>query len=77
MKSLINKSNQLINDIGLNYHFSLHSVVPAPHTIFKDINKLEQGHYLEINQDGNLTNNKYYSTHEIKINKNINEVRNY
>ena len=73
MKSLINKSSKLINNIGLNYHFSLHSVVPAPHTIFKDINKLEQGHYLEINQDGNLTNRKYYSTHEIKINKNINE----
>ncbi len=73
MKSLINRSSKLINKIGLNYHFSLHSVVPAPHTIFKDINKLEQGHYMEIDQDGNFTNRKYYSTQEIRINKGINE----
>ena len=74
MKSLINRSNQLINEVALNYHFSLHSVVPAPHTIFKDIHKLEQGHYLEINEDGSFSNNKYYSTNSIQINKNLKEV---
>ena len=73
MKSLIDRSNKEINDIALNYHFSLHSVVPAPHTIFKDIYKLEQGHYLEISEDGKFSKNNFYTTHDININRDISE----
>ncbi len=73
MKSLIKESKKIINKIALNYHFSLHSVVPAPHTIFDDIFKLEQGHYLEINRNGKAINKKYYSTKEIKINRDLDE----
>ena len=73
MKSLIKRSKKIINKIALNYHFSLHSVVPAPHTIFNDIFKLEQGHYLEVYESGKFNNKNYYSTQDIRINRDLNE----
>ena len=73
MKSLINRSNQLINEIALNYHFSLHSVV-LHHIQFLKIYISLNRDILEINEDGSFSNNKYYSTNSIQINKNLKEV---
>ncbi len=39
------KSSPQISPQGLNYYFSFHSVIPAPHTLIKDIWKLPPGHY--------------------------------
>ena len=52
-KSLINaQKNQIeIDKTSLHYQFTLHSVVPAPRTIIKDIKKLEPGHNLKIMLD--------------------------
>jgi len=44
---------------ALSYYFSF-SVSPAPLTFFKNIFKLEAGHYLLIGQDGNLINRQYW-----------------
>ena len=46
---------------SLHMHFSLHAVVPAPNTIFKNIKKVPPGHYLIMNKDKKLSINQYWN----------------
>ena len=64
---LKNKNNYEINPIALHYQFTLHSVVPAPHTIIKGINKLEPGHTLNVNKSGHAYLNKYFDINETEL----------
>lgn len=41
-----------IDPVALNFYLNFHAVVPAPHTILKDIRKLPPGHCGWINTDG-------------------------
>ena len=43
-----------IDPIGLHHQLTLHAVIPAPHTILKGIRKLEPGHWMIINPDGQM-----------------------
>ncbi|HMN33649.1 MAG TPA: asparagine synthase (glutamine-hydrolyzing) [Chitinophagaceae bacterium] len=45
---------------GLNLYFSL-TYIPAPYTIYEGVWKLEAGHYLEVDENGNYSNNCYYN----------------
>ncbi|MEC7832464.1 MAG: N-acetylglutaminylglutamine amidotransferase [Pseudomonadota bacterium] len=74
-KSLINSQNNQIeiDKTSLHYQFTLHSVVPAPKTIIKNINKLEPGHNLTITLDGKTENKKYYSFNHINLDSSIKE----
>jgi asparagine synthase (glutamine-hydrolysing) len=68
MNGLINKNEKpQINPIALHYQFTLHSVVPAPHTIISGIQKLEPGHTLKITQSGESYLNKYFDINEVEI----------
>jgi asparagine synthase (glutamine-hydrolysing) len=68
MNGLINKNEKTqINPIALHYQFTLHSVVPAPHTIISGIQKLEPGHTLKITQSGESYLNKYFDINEVEI----------
>ena len=68
MKGIIqNLKSKEINPVALNYQFTLHSVVPAPHTIIKDIYKLEPGHTLSIDKSGKIYKRKYYDINEIDL----------
>jgi len=68
MKGIIqNLKAKEINPVALNYQFTLHSVVPAPHTIIKDIHKLEPGHTLSIDKSGNIYKRKYYDVNGISL----------
>ena len=67
MQSLISKDIGDINQDAINYHFFLHSVVPAPHTLFDNIFKLKPGHIILINNNGQIENNKYYSIDKLPI----------
>jgi len=59
MNGLINKDENIqLNPIALQYQFTLHSVVPAPHTIISGIQKLEPGHTLKITQSDESYLNK-------------------
>jgi asparagine synthase (glutamine-hydrolysing) len=60
MKALLRfpKIQRQLNFEALNYYLTFESV-PAPLTIFKDIQKLEQGHFLELTQQ-KLINQQYY-----------------
>ena len=68
--SYINKIE--INPIALNYQFTIHSVVPAPHTIINGINKLEPGHTLKVTKSGKTRQNKYFDVNNIEL-KNYND----
>jgi asparagine synthase (glutamine-hydrolysing) len=68
MNGLINKDENIqLNPIALQYQFTLHSVVPAPHTIISGIQKLEPGHTLKITQSGESYLNKYFDINEVEI----------
>lgn len=53
-----------LSKTALNLFFSL-TYVPAPHTIYQDIYKLEQGHYLEVDKNGNFEQKKFYNIKRI------------
>ena len=67
MQSLISKDIGDINQDAINYHFFLHSVVPAPHTLFDNIFKLKPGHIILINNNGQIESKKYYSIDKLPI----------
>ena len=68
VKGIINyKNNKQINPIALNYQFTLHSAVPAPHTIISGINKLEPGCIMNISKSGKKYTNKYFDIETIEI----------
>ena len=56
-----------INPVALNYQFTLHSVVPAPHTIIDNVKKLEPGYTLTISRSGDMRKRKYFDINEIEI----------
>ena len=76
MKGIIkNMINRKINPIALNYQFTLHSVVPAPHTIIDNIQKLEPGHTITVHKSGKIDKTKYFSIDEIQLsNYKTNEI---
>ncbi|PLA75170.1 N-acetylglutaminylglutamine amidotransferase [Hydrogenovibrio sp. SC-1] len=49
-----------IDPIGLHHQFTLHGVVPAPSTLLKGIKKLEPGHWLIVNPDGQMIKKSYW-----------------
>lgn len=50
-----------ISKIGLHHQFTLHAVIPAPHTILNGIQKLEPGNTMVINQDGSIQQRRYWT----------------
>mgnify|MGYP001193807829 FL=1 len=68
MKGIIqNMETKEINPIALNYQFTLHSVVPAPHTIIKNIKKLEPGCTLTISKTGEINKERYFDINNIQL----------
>jgi asparagine synthase (glutamine-hydrolysing) len=49
-----------IDPVGLHHQFTLHAVIPAPHTILKGIRKLEPGHWMIVNPDGQIFKKAYW-----------------
>lgn len=49
-----------IDPVGLHHQFTLHAVIPAPHTILKGIRKLEPGHWMIVNPDGQMFKRPYW-----------------
>ncbi len=49
-----------IDPVGLHHQFTLHGVIPAPHTILKGNKKLGPGHLLIINPDGQMYKKQYW-----------------
>lgn len=49
-----------IDPVGLHHQFTLHGVIPAPYTILKGIRKLEPGHWMIVNPDGQIFKKPYW-----------------
>jgi len=50
-----------IDPVALHHQFTLHGVVPAPHTILRGIRKLAPGHWLLIDPRGQSRSHRYWS----------------
>ncbi|MDD5247757.1 MAG: N-acetylglutaminylglutamine amidotransferase [Rhodocyclaceae bacterium] len=50
-----------IDPVALHYQFTLHAVVPAPHTILRGIRKVEQGTIQRIDAAGVTQTRRYWS----------------
>ncbi|WP_039960571.1 N-acetylglutaminylglutamine amidotransferase [endosymbiont of Riftia pachyptila] len=50
-----------IDPLALHYQFTLHGVVPAPHTIFNGIRKLAPGHVMRVSEAGAGPQYAYWS----------------
>ena len=76
MKGIVkNMVKRKVNPIALNYQFTLHSVVPAPHTIIDNIQKLEPGYTITVHKSGRIDKTRYFNIDEIQLSKyNTNEI---
>ena len=70
MKGILSNKDKIeINPIALNYQFTIHSMVPAPHTIIDGINKLEPGHILNVTKSGETLLKKYFDVNNVELKK--------
>ena len=78
MKGILSSKGKIeINPIALNYQFTIHSMVPAPHTIIDGIKKLEPGHTLNVTKSGETHLHKYFDVNNVELkNYNDNEIIN-
>ena len=49
-----------LDPVALHYYMTFHAVVPAPHTILKDIRKLSPAALMTIEPDGSMVSTKYW-----------------
>lgn len=52
--------------VGLHHHLSLHAVVPAPRTIFKHIKKMRPAHYMWIDENGSVSEHRYWTLQAVR-----------
>jgi asparagine synthase (glutamine-hydrolysing) len=50
-----------IDPVALHYQFTLHGVVPAPHTVFNGVRKLAPAHSLLIDRQGQVQLRRYWN----------------
>ena len=70
MRGILSSKDKIeINPIALNYQFTIHSMVPAPHTIIDGIKKLEPGHTLNVTKSGETHIHKYFDVNNVDLKK--------
>lgn len=69
-------SKEKLSKTALNLFFSL-SYIPAPHTIYKDVFKLQPGNYLEIENNGEYEIKKFYDLKSIVQKNQNNQIKDY
>jgi len=50
-----------VDPVALHHYMTFHSVVPAPHTILRDVRKLPPAHWMSVEPDGNREIRRYWS----------------
>ena len=53
--------NTALDPVALHYQYSLHAVIPAPHTVIQGIRKLEPAHSLTLSLDGTSDIQRYWT----------------
>ena len=56
-----NDIGKSIDPVALHHYMTFHSVVPAPHTILRDIKKMKPGTTLTVKPDGNVDEAVYWT----------------
>ena len=69
-------SKEKLSKTALNLFFSL-SYIPAPHTIYKDVFKLQPGNYLEIENNGEYKIKKFYDLKSVVQKNHNNLIKDY
>lgn len=69
-------SKENLSKTALNLFFSL-SYIPAPHTIYKDVFKLQPGNYLEIENNGEYKIKKFYDLKSVVQKNHHNLIKDY
>ncbi|MEM9601349.1 MAG: N-acetylglutaminylglutamine amidotransferase [Pseudomonadota bacterium] len=49
-----------LNPVALHHQFMLHASVPAPHTVFQGVQKLQPGHWMRWDANGDTTLERYW-----------------
>ena len=49
-----------VDPVGLHFQYTLHAVIPAPHTILRGVQKLEPGHSLVVEANGAVRRQRYW-----------------
>lgn len=65
----IGEKNSLTGEILSMEYFLRYQYIPAPNTIYKNVFKLEQGHYLLVNFEGEVLKNEAYFDFNDQANK--------
>jgi len=52
--------------VALHHHFTLHAVVPAPRTLFRNIHKLEPAHWAECSLAGEMVKYCYWELNAVR-----------
>lgn len=61
--------NREIDPVGLHFQFTLHAVIPAPHTILKGIRKLIPGHFMRVDRSGAQSPRPYWELNATRPDK--------
>ncbi|MGN5593401.1 N-acetylglutaminylglutamine amidotransferase [Stutzerimonas nitrititolerans] len=51
----------VLNPVALNHYMSFHAVVPAPDTLIAGIEKMPPGHWLRVQADGRIEQQRWWS----------------
>ncbi len=62
-----------IDPVALHNLFSLHAVVPAPRTVLKGVRKLRPAHFMLFEQDGSVTEQRYWTLRATRAHKDYSE----
>ena len=49
-----------VNPVGLHFQYTLHAVIPAPHTILRGVLKLNPAHSMVVELDGSMRIQRYW-----------------
>jgi len=55
-----------IDPVGLHHQFTLHSVIPAPRTIFKGIKKCRPAHLMNVTLGGEINEYRYWNLNAVR-----------
>jgi len=62
-----------IDPVALHHQFTLHAVIPAPRTILNGVRKLKPGHSLTLDNNGKLTERRYWFLKAARPEKKLSE----
>ncbi|MGD8568031.1 MAG: N-acetylglutaminylglutamine amidotransferase [Gammaproteobacteria bacterium] len=63
-----------IDPVALHHQFTLHAVVPAPHTILRGIRKLAPGHTMTVTAKGDIVTKRYWELQSLRPDKSRTEA---